>query len=234
MGHQGKIRVWLAVGPALVLPAAFSWLYFVAVGARPEARGWYAAAKGFLLVWPLIAWLLVLEFPRTASGLPPQRLRSALAGIAAGAAVLACMAVAWSTPLGAGLRDGADAIESKLAQFGIGRANYLAVAVGFSLLHSALEEYYWRWFVFGELRRAHCGWIPHLLAAAGFALHHYVALGSYFGPATAAWMGTCVGCGGLIWTAMYARWRSLLGPWISHVLIDLAIFWFGYRLLAGS
>lgn len=234
MENPGKIRVWLLVGPALVLPAAFSWFYFVAVGARPEARSWYAAAKGFLLLWPLIARLLFLRPRQPAAGLPPARWRSALAGVAVGALVLACMAVAWSTPLGAGLRAGAGAIEAKLAQFGIGRSNYLAVAVGFSLLHSALEEYYWRWFVFGELRRILGGWSPHLLAAAGFALHHYVALGSYFGPLTAAWMGTLVGCGGLIWTAMYARWRSLAGPWISHVAIDLAIFWFGYRLLAGA
>ena len=46
-------------------------------------------------------------------------------------------------------------VRTLLADFRIGPADtgkYVALAVFYALVHSLLEEYYWRWFVFGQLR----------------------------------------------------------------------------------
>lgn len=226
---------WLLLGPALLFPASFAWCYFVAAGQRPEARVWYAVAKGFLLVWPLLCQLAFLRGDAPLFAGKRQAARSAGVGLVWGLGVLTLMAGAWMTPLGEGLRggEGGGAVQSKLAQFGVTRDNYALVVLGFSLFHSALEEYFWRWFVFGQLHRVRPGLTAHLLAAAGFALHHYVALGVYFGFGTALWMGTAVAAGGWVWSWMYERWGSLAGPWISHVMVDLGMFGFGYLLLRG-
>ena len=45
-------------------------------------------------------------------------------------------------------------------------------------------------------------------------------------------MGVAVGGG--VWCWIYQRSHSLLGPWLSHALIDAAIFVVGYRLIAAG
>jgi membrane protease YdiL (CAAX protease family) len=42
-----------------------------------------------------------------------------------------------------------------------------------------------------------------------------------------------VAVGGAVWARLYDRSGSLLGPWLSHLLVDAAIFFVGYELLAA-
>ena len=49
-------------------------------------------------------------------------------------------------------------------------------------------------------------------------------------PAT--WLfSVCVAVGGAMWAWLYERTGSLLGPWLSHLLVDAAIFAIGYDLV---
>jgi len=223
-------RVWWALVPALLAPGGFSLVYFVLASDSTLARGSYAAAKGFLVFWPVLSvWVLLPRGSRVAAGR-----RSSAGSIAAGlglaAAIVGMMALGFASPLGASLREGSESIRAKLEQFGVA-THYVAFAIVFSVIHSALEEYYWRWFTYGQMRRFVAGWQAHLLAAAGFTLHHYVVLAQYFQLWQALILGTFVGVGGLLWSWSYQRWGSLLGPWLSHLVVDLAIFWFGARIL---
>ena len=44
---------------------------------------------------------------------------------------------------------------AKVRDLGLDRLwKYAATGVFYALAHSLLEEYYWRWFVFGQLHRA--------------------------------------------------------------------------------
>ena len=66
-----------------------------------------------------------------------------------------------------------------------------------------------------------------------FALHHVIVLAFYFGwrsPATVAF-SLGVALGGAVWAWIYHRSGSLLGPWLSHAVVDAAIFAVGYQLL---
>ena len=69
------------------------------------------------------------------------------------------------------------------------------------------------------------------IASLAFASHHLVVLSEYFPPGWTALLGACVAVGGGVWCLMYERQRTLTGAWISHVVVDLAILWVGYRLL---
>ena len=42
-----------------------------------------------------------------------------------------------------------------------------------------------------------------------------------------------VASGGAIWAIQYRRCRLVSGPWISHMLVDLAILGIGYDLIRG-
>ena len=39
---------------------------------------------------------------------------------------------------------------------------------------------------------------------------------------------------GAFWAWLYNRTGSLLGPWLSHLVIDAGIFFIGYQLVATS
>ena len=76
-------------------------------------------------------------------------------------------------------------------------------------------------------------WPAILLSSVAFVGHHIIILAAYFGwtsPATVLF-SACVGVGGAAWAWLYSRSGSLLGPWLSHLLVDAAIFIIGYDLV---
>ena len=94
----------------------------------------------------------------------------------------------------------------------------------------------WRWFAFGQLRRlCGCGRRSSSRRLA-FMGHHVVVLGKFFQGQL--WVGlllsSAVTVGGVFWAWLYDRTGSLLGPWMSHLMIDAGIFWVGYELIGDS
>ncbi|MDO5566659.1 MAG: CPBP family intramembrane metalloprotease [Planctomycetia bacterium] len=110
---------------------------------------------------------------------------------------------------------------------------FIMVGLFYSLIHSGLEEYYWRWFLYGQLRFCFPAFAAAMIASVGFTLHHIVVLQSYFGITNfLTWLcsfGVCVG--GLYWCWHYQRSGNVLGIWLGHGLIDAAIFVVGYLIL---
>jgi membrane protease YdiL (CAAX protease family) len=110
---------------------------------------------------------------------------------------------------------------------------YVLLAAFYSLFHSLLEEYYWRWFVFRQLKRLSPLWVAIVISALGFTAHHVIVLHVFFkdAPLLVALLSVAVGVGGCFWARLYARTGSLLAPWLSHLLIDAGIFLVGYDLV---
>jgi uncharacterized protein len=226
---------WAAVGFAMAFPTALTLAYFVLLAGRERAlvQAVYTAGKaiqfGFPLAWT--AWSTGrLPRPSRPGG------RGAGVGFAFGLAVLAgALALHAAVLRPSGVLDGslAAAVQAKVAAFGVtSPLRFAALGAFYSLFHSAAEEYYWRWFVFGELRRAFRVSIAVAASSAAFAAHHLIILGTFFGwtsPWTPA-LTLAVTAGGAFWAWLYHRSGSLLGPWLGHLLVDAAIFAVGYQL----
>jgi membrane protease YdiL (CAAX protease family) len=152
-----------------------------------------------------------------------------------GLAVAAAMLVLyhfWLKPIGFFEGPG-EAVREKIQGLGLSSpVRYAAVGVFYAICHSLLEEYYWRWFVFRELHeRTSLGWAL-AISSLGFMAHHVIVLSIYFGwdsPATYLF-SLSVALGGLAWAWIYHRSGTLYGPWLSHCLVDAAIFLVGYDL----
>jgi len=126
-------------------------------------------------------------------------------------------------------------------------AIYAGVAIFYSLLHSLLEEYYWRWFVFGRMRQIFSFspgemagvrrlWPAIIISSLAFMGHHVVVLALYLGW-TSPWMyffALATAIGGAFWAWLYNKTGSIYGPWASHLLIDAAIFAVGYDLIRSA
>ena len=112
-------------------------------------------------------------------------------------------------------------------------AAYTALAAFYCLIHSAMEEYYWRWFVFKRFLQHRSLGQAIAISSIGFMAHHVIVLGMFFGFEN--WMtyvfSIGVAVGGAVWAWIYNRSGNLYSAWISHAFVDAAIFWVGYDIL---
>lgn len=223
---------------AIFFPALITWVYFIVLAAREPGlqQVAYGLGKSLQFILPVV-WVAVFR---------PERLRfhrprkaGLLEGLAFGLAIFAAALLLyhlWLKPAGY-LAPAAHTVREKIAAFQIDSPwRYVAMGVFYCVIHSFLEEYYWRWFVFAELRRLVPVAAAIAISALGFTLHHILVLSFYFGwLSVATWLFTgAVAVGGAFWAWLYHRSGSLYGPWISHLLIDAAIFVVGYDLVRAS
>jgi CAAX protease family protein len=227
-------RIAMCVAPAMVLPLLASLFYFVWFADHPVARYLYSATKVFTLAWPLfvVLWL-------TREGLPLRRLwqrrhlRAVPLGLLTGFVIGGLILVGYYfTPLGEHVADHKAEIEAQLQNYNL-IEHYVPFAIFLAALHSLIEEYFWRWYIFGSLAKILPLRAAYPLAAAAFAAHHFVVLGMYFPVWSTILFGVGVGVGGAIWCWQCQRQGSLVGAWISHALVDAAFLYVGYEMLIG-
>jgi membrane protease YdiL (CAAX protease family) len=228
---------------ALFFPLVMTWFYFVVMH-QPENTGStlglqaaYYGGKAIQFLFPLafvslVEPALLLRWRRGPYG------RGLVAGISFGLVVATAILATYFTALrGNSLMESTPAqLYSRLQGFHLATpAGFLGLAVFYSVIHSFLEEYYWRWFVFGQLQHYLSLGSAIALSSAGFMLHHIVLLYVYL-PGQ-FWLlalpfSLAVAVGGAFWAWLYQRADSLLAPWLSHLLVDAALMIVGYALLS--
>jgi membrane protease YdiL (CAAX protease family) len=234
---------WLALAFAMTYPTLLTWIYFTALKDSPGA--WQQAAFGIgkLIQFGFPAfWIFVIERRRFAIALPTTRgIGTAFAlgafEIAAGLALY----FIWLKPAGV-FAGPLQEMLLKLRSFGLdSRVGFCVLTIGYSLVHSWLEEYYWRWFVLRELDRStnepanSQRTLAILISSLAFAAHHVLVLAGYFGWAS-PWtylLSAFVAVGGGLFGWLYLHSKSLYAAWLAHALADAVIFLIGFDLLAG-
>jgi uncharacterized protein len=221
---------------ALVYPTIITWFYYVYAPGRYSTgaqQAIYLAVKTIQFAFPIaFVWFVLRE--RVNAGRPRA------AGLVLGAVFsMVVVAAGWLLFI-FGLRElpvfanASDLIHEKIGGFGIDSVwKYAVLAAFYSVFHSLFEEYYWRWFVFRQLRRLAPLWPAIVVSALGFMAHHVIVLHEIF--KTAPWfawlLASAVAFGGAFWAWLYERTGSIFGPWLSHFLMDVGIFWIGYDLV---
>ena len=204
----------------------------------------YGVGKALQFAFPLVWVFCVQRQPIRADLGRAKRAPVGLAGVPRPGAAFGAVAFiaillgyhAWLGPAGL-LAPAGKAIAARVAAFGLtGPAAFVGMAVFYALVHSFLEEYYWRWFFFGQLRRLMPVPARGRASSLAFTIHHVIVLAAYFGwrsPATAVF-SLAVAVAGVVWAWIYHRSGSLLGPWLSHALADAALFTIGHSLLRAT
>lgn len=245
IGKSSERAPWrdgIALSFALLFPLLMAWIYFVVVADEGgRANPWFIVGYSFgKLIQFGFPLLFVLCFAR--ERLRPGKPKTSGLGLGLVFALLvaALMLAAYFGVLArrpelamAGVR-----IREKLIGFGLDSPTGFVVLASFiSVVHSLFEEYYWRWFVFDGLKR----YLPLMgaivVSGLGFMGHHVVILGVYFPGrfwTMALPFSLGIALGGMAWAWIYHRSGSLLGPWLSHALIDGAIMVIGYDLMRAG
>lgn len=218
---------------ALLFPSVLTLAYFVLLAGTGIQQAAYAVGKAIQFSFPVIwvYWILGEPFKWSRwswKGVPT--------GIGFGLLVMAAMLALYHIGLKPyGWFDEATVtIQEKVADMGLQTPwRYFALATFYPLAHSLIEEYYWRWFVFGQLRRQVSFGPATVISSLGFMAHHVILLATFFGwDSPLTYLGSFgVAIGGAFWAWLYERSGTLLGPWMSHLLIDAAIFIIGYDVV---
>ena len=232
--NSDRLLGWRAVAPALLLPFLGCLVYFVWMPEGAVGKAAYTLTKLFLLFYPLVFVCRTgwggLWRRKEGEGAPVRWWTIIWTGALSGVVIAAAGGGLMLTPLGEIVRGGAAGVGARADGLGF-REHYVLFAVFVSVLHSAMEEYYWRWFVYGNLSKL-CsrGW-AHGIAGLGFAAHHLIVTLQFFPAPMAIFLSSCVAVGGVIWTVMYARQGTVVGSWISHMCVDALLMGIGYQLL---
>jgi membrane protease YdiL (CAAX protease family) len=229
-----KSRIWFTVLPAMVLPFIASIFYFVLLSESIITRAIYVGIKLFMVVWPLFSICLIIraKFPSIQTTFKKQ-LNTALTGILVAVPLIALMAILMRTSLEQVIAGSSNKIAGKAEQFGIVE-HYWLFAIFLSLIHSFIEEYYWRWFVFGQLRKVTGIFAAYILAGFAFGSHHVVIGTQFVGLFWGFIGGLSVAAAGVIWSIMYNRQKTIVGAWICHLIVDLYIMSIGYKLILAN
>lgn len=219
-----------ALLPALILPTVAALVYFVLAAGHWSAALIYGASKAAMVAWPLwCGWRWA--WPPAATRTVPWS-RIVLEGLVLGTLMGGAILLAALGPLAWLLDLAAPNIQAKVTEFSLHTPTaFVSVAIVVSLLHSAFEEWYWRWFAVGHLHQRLRPASAHLLGGLAFAGHHVIVVGVYAGPVAGILLGLVVGGAGVCWSLLYRRHGSLLGAWLAHALCDAAIFLLGWWVL---
>jgi membrane protease YdiL (CAAX protease family) len=192
----------------------------------------FTAGKSLQFAFPLV-WVYWFHRHRLTLARPARNWL--IVGVVFGLVIAAAMLALYFLVLApGGWLAGADqAVRDKLTHMGLNTLPmFLGAAIFYSIIHSLLEEYYWRWFVFGELRELVSVGAAVIISSLGFTAHHVILLGIYLGwqsPLTYLF-AAAIAIGGAVWAWIYHRSGTLYANWAAHLLVDAAIFVIGYDL----
>ena len=224
-----KRKAWISL--LLLLPAPSIGVLFgmILLPGTPAGQGVFIFSKLWILLLPAL-WFCLVETGRMPRG--KTAAGGFRAGVLSGLAISAAVVLAWLL-LGRRLID-ADLVRDMAAGIGLGRrAVYAAAALYWIFINSVLEEYVWRWFVVRQCAKLMGPAAAIVVSALGFTLHHILAMQVYFSALVTAAGALCILFAGMLWSWMFLRYRTIWPGWLSHALVDVAVFGLGYALIFG-
>lgn len=214
---------------AMMLPSLGALMYFVLFSQSAWANELYLAAKVLMVALGIVGWRWgSLRFRAALPIARKEVLRGLLVGIALSVTIFTAAFLFWDTLL----LSRAEILE-KITSF-VPLAWYGVMAMVFSIFHALFEEWYWRGYVAHALEGYVRSNAAIILGALAFTGHHVIVLSQMF-PLHIVILGSFgVFCGGVIWSLVLKKTSFLTASWISHICVDLAIFFIGFLLISAA
>jgi membrane protease YdiL (CAAX protease family) len=220
-------RSWLALALLVPVPSLGAYCGTILFAGTPLGYAVYAASKAWLVGFPFV-WTRFVE--KTPVSFSPAREGGWGMGVASGLLIGAAMVGSYSMLRGFLIDPGLFA--HKMSAMGLDSPLAYAGGAAFWITtNSLLEEYVWRWFCVRQCEKLFPPRAAIALSALCFTFHHIVALSAYMTAPAIAICAVSVFIGGIIWSSMYVRYRSIWPGYVSHALADLAMFSVGAWLL---
>jgi uncharacterized protein len=218
---------WMLFGLQLLLPSFGVLMGVHWFPGQPLGQAFFAASKFGILAIPLF-WVKYVD--KMKYRIPTWSTRGLKEGILSGLVISALMFAVWKQ-IEAGLsQDEIKSLLDHVQKAGLSDLpTFVVMSVYWCVINSLLEEYVWRWFVYGRFAAMFADYkfgnnAAAVASALFFTLHHTVALSAYVSGHVNFLASLGVFIGGTFWFFIYARYQNIYASWISHVIADVAIF----------
>lgn len=114
---------------------------------------------------------------------------------------------------------------------GVDADNFLFVALYISFVNSLLEEFFFRGFVFTNLKRLGSRSLAYWFSALAFALYHVAMMTGWFSPALFLLVMAGLTIGGMLFNYLNERLNCVYVSWLVHMFANFAINTIGFLLL---
>jgi membrane protease YdiL (CAAX protease family) len=191
----------------------------------------YAIGKTLQIAFPLF-WVLVIE--RKSLRLVRVETKGLIAGAIYGLLIVALtLSVYYTLVRGAEpLANVPEMVRYKLGAYGVtGWTDFLWLGLYYAIPHTLVEEYYWRWFVYGRMREFLSVRKAIWISSLAFTLHHILLAHRYLGDSWGfvATFSAGVAVSGMVWAWLYEKTNSLYAAWLSHLIVDAGLIWMAYE-----
>lgn len=114
---------------------------------------------------------------------------------------------------------------------GVDADNFLFVALYISFVNSLLEEFFFRGFVFTNLKWLGSRGFAYWFSALTFALYHVAMMTGWFSPALFLLVMAGLTIGGILFNYINERLNCVYVSWLVHMFANFAINTIGFLLL---
>ena len=114
---------------------------------------------------------------------------------------------------------------------GVTKENFLYVSLYISFANSFLEEFFFRGFVFTNLKHLSGRGLAYLFSAAVFSLYHVAMMIGWFSPALFLLVMAGLLAGGMIFNWLNEKLDTIYCSWLTHMFANFAINTIGFMLL---
>ena len=122
-------------------------------------------------------------------------------------------------------------VDSLSASAGVHRGNFLFISLYICLINSLLEEFFFRGFLFSNLKKLSSRSFAYGFSALMFAVYHVAMMIGWFHPLLLLLVIAGLMAGGMIFNCLNEKMDTIFVSWIVHMFANLAINTIGFLLM---
>ena len=115
---------------------------------------------------------------------------------------------------------------------GVNKDNFLFVSLYISFINSLLEEFFFRGFLFSNLKQSAGRAFAYGFSALMFSLYHVAMMIGWFHPAITLLLIIGLVAGGMIFNYLNEKQENICTSWLVHMCANFAINTIGFILMA--
>ena len=122
-------------------------------------------------------------------------------------------------------------VDSLSSTTGVTKDNFLFVSLYISFVNSLLEEFFFRGFVFVNLKKGTNRITAYAVSSAAFSLYHVAMMIGWFNIGLFLLVLVGLGVGGIIFNYLNEKHQSVYTSWFVHMFANFAINTIGFILM---
>ena len=109
-------------------------------------------------------------------------------------------------------------------------SNLIFIGLYIVIFNSLLEEYFWRGFMFQELRNTVKPWLAYALTGIAFSFHHVMFYYNWFNLTFFLVVTLGLIFYAIIMNFLFQRYKDLLSCWLVHAFVDVVQIGIGFAI----